>query len=330
MSDKNEFFSKFFEIAKRKSFSPKQEISPENFKELVGYYELDENVCCQVKTKKGFCHKNHMTGWLGVTVDGVEALIGGHCAQTYFMADSRFSLETKRIRTELTRREYVNELQRYKNNADIVSNELSDLRANLIAIRKIVDVVEKTMPDCVLRFIESAQRTNNWAVNIDVLYPEKNEGQKPTWHVHALPTLKSVSSTREVISLITRVKYLIETFEQFKKTDVSELPTPKLKHYAYELREKKNYAKLYDKLSNETKKFIDPKNLDLLLFVCDNYEDKFLTVKSIFGIIGSKVNSDAYVNLRIKRVEGRVSKSFNNYPVRTNQQVIKYKNNALV
>lgn len=76
-------------------------------------------------------------------------------------------------------------------------------------------------------------------------------------------------------------------------------------------------------------KFIESKNLDLLLFVCDDYEEQFLTVKSIFNIIGSKVQSDAHIRLRIKRVEERVSKLFNNFPVRVNQQVIKYKNNAL-
>ncbi|EIY2645716.1 hypothetical protein MMK76_001016 [Klebsiella aerogenes] len=329
MSDKTEYFSKFFEIEKRESFSPNQEISPDNFKELVGYYELDENVSCQVKTKRGFCRKNHMIGWLGVTVDGVEALIGGHCAQTYFKADSRFTLETKRIKTELDRREYVTELKVYKDNSDTVSRELSDLRTNLISVRKIIDVIYKTMPDCVLRFLQSAQRTNNWVINVDVLYPAKNEDQKPTWHVHTLQSLKSVSTTLEVISLITRVKHLIKTFDLFLESDLSEMPTPKLKYYVNELREKKNYEQLYAKFITETKKFIEPKNLDLLLFICDDYEDKFLTVRSIFGITGSKVSSDAYINLRIKRIEDRVSKQFNNYPVRSNTNAIKYKNNSL-
>lgn len=329
MSDKTEYFSKFFEIEKRESFSPNQEISPDNFKELVGYYELDENVSCQVKTKRGFCRKNHMIGWLGVTVDGVEALIGGHCAQTYFKADSRFTLETKRIKTELDRREYVTELQVYKDNSDTVSRELSDLRTNLISVRKIIDVIYKTMPDCVLRFLQSAQRTNNWVINVDVLYPAKNEDQKPTWHVHTLQSLKSVSTTLEVISLITRVKHLIKTFDLFLESDLSEMPTPKLKYYVNELREKKNYEQLYTKFITETKKFIEPKNLDLLLFICDDYEEKFLTVRSIFGITGSKVSSDAYINLRIKRIEDRVSKQFNNYPVRSNTNAIKYKNNSL-
>ncbi|MGS0635648.1 hypothetical protein [Citrobacter sp. VF227] len=329
MSDKTEYFSKYFEIGNRKSFSSKQEISPENFKELIGYYELDEDVSCQVKTKRGFCRKNHKTGWLGVTVDGVEALIGGHCAKTYFKADMRFSMETKRIKTELERRDYVTELQNYKINADVILEELSNLRANLITVRKIVDVVYKTMPNSVLRFLESGQRTNNWAVNVDVLYPAKNDDQKSTWQVHALTSLKSISTTREIISLITKVKFLIGIVEEFKKIDISELPTPKLRYYTNEIREKIDYEKRYGRFVNETKKFIESKNLDLLLFVCDDYEEQFLTVKSIFKITGSKVQSDAHIRLRIKRVEERVSKLFNNHPVRVNQQVIKYKNNAL-
>lgn len=329
MSDKTEYFSKYYEIENRESFSSEQEISPDNFKELVGYYEFDENVSCQVKTKRGFCRKNHKIGWLGVTVDGVEALIGGHCAKTYFKADMRFSLETKRINSELDRRRYIIELQSYRDNVDLIESELVTLKTSLINVRKVLSIIYKTMPDVILRFIETAQRTNNWGVNLDVLYPAKNDDQKPQWQVHSLATLKSVSTIREVISLITRVKTLTGIFEEFLGHDISELPTPKLKYYANEFRDKGDYERLCLMLANETKKFIDPKNLDLLLFVCNDYEDKYQTVKSIFGITGSKVHSDAYINLRIKRVEERVSKQFNNYPVRSNQQVVKYKKNSL-
>ncbi|TYL41602.1 MULTISPECIES: hypothetical protein [Dickeya] len=330
MSDKTEYFSKYFEIEDRKSFSSEQEISPENFKALVGYYELDGNVSCQVKTKRGFCRKNHKIGWLGVTVDGVEALIGGHCAKTYFKADMRFSLEKKRITSELDRRRYISELQPYHDNIEAFITELDKLKTNLINVRKVLSIIYNTMPDIVLRFIETAQRTNNWELNVDVLYPAKNEEQRPQWQVHTLSTLKSISTLREIISLIARVKILAEKFSNFREADLYDLPTPKLKYYANEFREKLDYERLSLILTNETKKFIDPKNLYLLLFVCDEYEDKFTTVKSVFGITGSKVQSDAHVNLRIRKIEERISKMFNNYPVRANKQVVKYKNNDLV
>lgn len=58
MLGKSEFFSSFIEIEKRPEFSPDQEISPDNFKELVGEYRLDEDVICQVRTKKVFAIRN--------------------------------------------------------------------------------------------------------------------------------------------------------------------------------------------------------------------------------------------------------------------------------
>lgn len=327
MSDKTEYFSNYFEIENRKSFSSEKEISPDNFDSLLGYYELADNVSCQVKTKRGFCRKNHKIGWLGVTVDGVEALIGGHCAKTYFKADKRFSLEKKRITSELERRRYLIELQPYSDNIEVFITELDTLKTNLIKVRKILSVIYNTMPNPVLRFIDSAQRTNDWAVNIDVLYPSKNDENQSQWQVHMLSTLNSVSSLREVISLITRVKTLENVFSDFQKINFYDLPTPKLKYYVDELRQKIDYEKICEILGNETKKFIVPRNLDLLLFVCDEYEDKYITVKSIFDITDSKVQSNAYISLRIRRVEERVSKMFNNYMVRSNQNIVKYKNN---
>ncbi|HHM1133002.1 TPA: hypothetical protein ACRG2Y_005686, partial [Klebsiella pneumoniae] len=104
MAEKAIYFSSYNEIEKRASFNSEQEISPDNFKSLVGMYRFDENVICQVRTKKGICHQKHKNGWLGITNDGVEALIGGHCASEYFKADNSFRLEKKRVESEIERR----------------------------------------------------------------------------------------------------------------------------------------------------------------------------------------------------------------------------------
>lgn len=97
---KGYIFSSYNEIEKRASFNSEQEISPDNFKSLVGMYRFDENVICQVRTKR-ICHQKHKNGWLGITNDGVEALIGGHCASEYFKADNSFRLEKKELKVRL-------------------------------------------------------------------------------------------------------------------------------------------------------------------------------------------------------------------------------------
>jgi len=47
MAEKSEYFSSFIDIEKRESFSPTKEVSPENFKALIGEYRLDEDVICR-------------------------------------------------------------------------------------------------------------------------------------------------------------------------------------------------------------------------------------------------------------------------------------------
>lgn len=62
MAEKAIYFSSYNEIEKRASFNSEQEISPDNFKSLVGMYRFDENVICQVRTKKEFAIKTQK--WL--------------------------------------------------------------------------------------------------------------------------------------------------------------------------------------------------------------------------------------------------------------------------
>lgn len=112
MAEKAIYFSSYNEIEKRASFNSEQEISPDNFKSLVGMYRFDENVICQVRTKRNLPSKTQ-NGWLGITNDGVEALIGGHCASEYFKADNSFRLEKKRVESEIERRLAVEKLRGY-------------------------------------------------------------------------------------------------------------------------------------------------------------------------------------------------------------------------
>ncbi len=62
MAEKAIYFSSYNEIEKRASFNSEQEISPDNFKSLVGMYRFDENVICQVRTKRNLPSKTQK--WL--------------------------------------------------------------------------------------------------------------------------------------------------------------------------------------------------------------------------------------------------------------------------
>ena len=119
---------------------------------------MDEDVICQVKGHKGICHQKHRAGWLGVTNDGFEVLIGGHCARNYFKADKSFALERKRVRKEIDRKIALYKLEEYRKNTLSISDELSGLRQEIIDTRVKLDQIHKLFPNAVLSFIENAQK----------------------------------------------------------------------------------------------------------------------------------------------------------------------------
>lgn len=284
MVAKSEFFSSFIEIEKRPAFSPDQEISPDNFKELVGEYRLDEDVICQVRTKKGICHKKHKIGWLGVTLNGQEALIGGHCARTYFKADKTFGLERNRVRKEVERKKALYNLKSYKDNAGLFSERLSALRQEIIDNRVKLDGIYKSVPNVVLKFICDAQRTRNWAVKVDVLGNEKNS----KWTVSPLCNLNPIPQKHDVISLINKMKDIAGFFEEACQLDIDEVSTPRLKGILERLSAMDDCEKLSHLYRMDITRFLEPKNLDALIYVCDDPEEEFLTGRAILFVSGAK------------------------------------------
>ncbi|MBF9773403.1 hypothetical protein [Enterobacter asburiae] len=323
MAEDSEYFSSFIDIDKRPSFSSKHEISPENFQKLIGEYKFTEDVICQVKALNGVCHQKHKSGWLGVTADGFEVLIGGHCAKKYFKADKSFTNERNRVRKEIDRKKALHKLKDYRDKSLIMNEELSYLRATIINTRVILDQILKSFPNAVLSFITTAQKTHSWDIKIDVLQ-KFNDDNNPIWVTSSLGNLKSLPYMYEVISLMTQAKSLAEKFSEACSLNPEDLSTPKLKRIIETLNDKDDLIKSATSLSQEVTRFIDTKNLELLIFVCDNYEEEFLATRAIMAISGAKVSTDGHVNLRLRRIKDKTTKLFDGKLIRKNQIVEKF------
>ncbi|CZX74368.1 hypothetical protein AZ021_004479 [Enterobacter ludwigii] len=323
MAEDSEYFSSFIDIDKRPSFSSKHEISPENFQKLIGEYKFTEDVICQVKALNGVCHQKHKSGWLGVTADGFEVLIGGHCARKYFKADKSFTNERNRVRKEIDRKKALHKLKDYRDKSLIMNEELSYLRATIINTRVILDQILKSFPNAVLSFITTAQKTHSWDIKIDVLQ-KFNDDNNPIWVTSSLGNLKSLPYMYEVISLMTQAKSLAEKFSEACSLNPEDLSTPKLKRIIETLNDKDDLIKSATSLSQEVTRFIDTKNLELLIFVCDNYEEEFLATRAIMAISGAKVSTDGHVNLRLRRIKDKTTKLFDGKLIRKNQIVEKF------
>ncbi|MEQ5306006.1 hypothetical protein ABN238_17670 [Providencia rettgeri] len=327
MTGKSEFFSNFIDIEKRKNFSIDQEISPENFKELIGEYILSEEVACQVRAKGGICHQNHKKGWLGATKDGIEALIGGHCARNYFKADKSFALEKKRVRREIDRKKHLDKMNEFYSNPLEFMSELSDLRQKIICIRKKFDEVNKLLPNVVLVFIENARKTKKWEIKVDVLKGESQENKK--WITETLENLKPLPYKYEILSTVTKIRDLIETYDEISKIDIDTLSTPKLNDTLAILNGKEDIEKSILKLSKQVDNFIKATNLENLIYTCNDNDDEFILTKAIMILTGSKALSDGHVNLRTRRIKERIEKRLGGYPIRKNQLVDKYSKSSI-
>lgn len=62
--------------------------------------------------------------------------------------------------------------------------------------------------------------------------------------------------------------------------------------------------------------FIKHGNLDSLIYVCDDEEEQFLTVKAIMSMTGAKVSSDGHIKLRLRRIHDRYKQQFNGKKIR--------------
>lgn len=318
MTEKSEFFSSFVDIEKRPCFSSECEISPENFKALVGEYRLDEDVICQVKGHKGICHQKHRSGWLGVTNDGLEVLIGGHCARNYFKADKSFALERKRVRKEIDRKIALYKLEEYRKNKISISDEVSCLRQEIIDTRVKLDQVHKHFPNSALRFIENAQKTKNWDLKVDVQEGYTDDGDS-IWALGSLGKVKALPYSYEIIGLMNKVKVLSATYDEACEINPEDVKTPKLKKIIEILNEKEEFKKTSLTLHRDVFAFVEPRNLETLIYTCDDYEEEFLAAKAIMAITGSKVSSEGHINLRLRRVKERIEKQFDGKLVRKNQ-----------
>lgn len=319
MSKISEFFTSLSDIDIRPAFSPDHEISPDNFKKLVGEYHLDEEAICQVKASNGVCHQKHRKGWLGVTTDGYEVLIGGHCARHYFKADKTFAIERNRVRKEIDRAKALHKLSEYQNNAALVSAEIAALRQLLIDTRISLSPVYKLLPNSALRHIESAQKTRNWDVRVDIQKENVHERKSHKWVTASLGRLKPAPHMYEVIGLINRVKKLFEAFADVVKCIPNEVATPKLKRMLDTLSKKDEIEKASADLNRDVAQFLNVKNLEMLIYVADDPEEEYLTVKAIMEITGAKVSSEGHVNLRLRRIKEKTATNLGTAKVRKNQ-----------
>ncbi len=94
------------EIRELPNFIEENPITKTSYKWLIGDYHFGEEVCCCVQKDNGnLCREGHKRGWVAELLDGSATIIGNHCAQEKFGADSRLIKDQSQYVNEKRRRE---------------------------------------------------------------------------------------------------------------------------------------------------------------------------------------------------------------------------------
>lgn len=262
-------FYHFYEIENRDNFDPNVSISPKNFKKLLGEYKFDEDAICQVHREKGHCGHKHKSGWLGLTDDYKEVLIGGHCAKKYFKADSSFNEERRRIKKELNIKRYTDSINKIINNKSDFESSVNDSYKKAKALKVLSENLEKELHPAILVFLKNCEKTANRKIDIEVQYVEvdENNNKHVDWVRQTLGNVKRASFVeyKNIGDLFKRIKIIKETLMVVSGgLEVNEL---KLKKWNDALYSYVSVDSDVEMLLAEYHSFIEKSNLDLLCFV---------------------------------------------------------------
>lgn len=153
------------EIRELPNFLEDNPITVASYKRLIGDYNFGEEVsCCFEKDNGNLCREGHKRGWVAELLDGSVTIIGNHCAETRFGADSRLIADGNRYLTEKRRRarlagilsQIAEKVQRL--------GRLGRLRADLKSLEERIQTFTGELSPTILRRMTDMARTGQTVV----------------------------------------------------------------------------------------------------------------------------------------------------------------------
>ena len=162
-------FKSYSEIESRENFNSACRITPDNVASLIGPYTFPEKEKCQVdRPVKGYCGNPHNNGWLGLTKDGKEALIGSNCAANHFDADENFVLEQRRINREISISDSLDTLNNLLSNRGELDKLLEAEITRMRRLRSSRTSLQSRLPPMLLQTLTAMAKTGSRSVSIQV------------------------------------------------------------------------------------------------------------------------------------------------------------------
>jgi len=153
------------EIWELPNFIEENPITKSSYKRLIGDYHLEEEVCCCVQKDNGnLCREGHKRGWVAELLDGSATIIGNHCAQEKFGADSRLIRDQTQYMNEKRRRERLAGVLVQIGEKTERLNRLDQLRTSLKSLESRIQAFTGELSSSALRRLQEMARTGQYAV----------------------------------------------------------------------------------------------------------------------------------------------------------------------
>lgn len=181
MTDAPRYFTDFSEIKARPDFDQAAVVTTASFRTLIGMYRFEAEVMCQVFRGGVLCRHPHLEGWLGKNSDGVEILIGGHCAQKYFNAVATFAAERGRVKRQLNLDDLLRRIGELVEGRNVIRGELARGESQVCEIIRAVEKIRLALPSSVLRRLSDMAKTGRSEITVEVRYVEPDEKGRPVY-----------------------------------------------------------------------------------------------------------------------------------------------------
>lgn len=191
MPDDTLIFTDFVSIKSRPHFDEQCSMTLDNFKSLVGAYQIREQLRCQVDRDGSRCNQEHFNGWLGRRNDDKEALIGVDCANKYFHANEKFRAERRRLSHDIRVDGLVTALRNHLSDKAAITARVDSAVKRLQDIRVVTRDFEQEFPGEVIHRLRDMFKSRNAVILIEVQNrePLKDVKVKITWERRVLTSM---------------------------------------------------------------------------------------------------------------------------------------------
>jgi hypothetical protein len=313
--------TQFGEIEGREAFASTTAISTKNFRALVQPYRFSSPVHCQVLTAEGMCGNSHLKGWLGVTREGKEGLIGVDCAGKYFHADRSFALEKRRMQREIRISERLAFLEEKLADragfAAAVDGQIDRLRVLRAKMEKLMAGLGSQLRQT----LKGMEKTGNRAVYVQVRYVEVDENgkERSEWLDHAIGTVMGTS--------VCRSENLTSAFSSLKELKLAlpiihpspEAGERKLKQWMDLVGTLPALQARVERLYSDYLALTRPKVLSLLVFLTTSVETQLQIAKTVLEHSGTLSPSNNAARKYLSELTNSVGTSIGSRDFRTRQ-----------